>query len=126
MDAPLPHRAVPTLNEILHHESRELFRKSDPSSIRGNALLFPDFLESTSTWSQHHIIAFHMLDFNDVPIDCLYPQSYYPSIDDVVIARVEMLFTVSREDICQGRIDMIKLGPAFSFYRTLEDCLRTQ
>lgn len=74
----LLHRAVPTPNEVLHHESRQLFKKSDPSSIRGNALLFPDFLESTSTWSQRHIIAFHMLDFNDLLIDCLYPQLYYP------------------------------------------------
>ena len=35
-----------------------------------------------------------MLDFNDLPIDCLYPQVYYPPIDDVVIARVDALFTI--------------------------------
>jgi hypothetical protein len=129
MDAPLsslPHRAVPTPDEVLHHESRDLFRKSDPSSIRGNALLFPDFLESTSTWSQRHIIAFHMLDFNDLPIDHLYPQLYYPLIDDPVIAEVERLFTLSKEDVRQGKVDRVKTGSAFSFYRTLQDCLRTQ
>ena len=122
----LPHRAVPSADEMIRHESRDLIRKSDPKSIRGNALVFPDFLESTSTWSQRHIIAFHMLDFNDLPIDCLYPQMYYPPTDDPVIVEVERLFTLSKDDIRQGKVGRVATGPAFSFYRTLQDCLRTQ
>ena len=122
----LPHRAGPTVDELVHHEYRELIRKSDPSSLRGNALVFPDFLESISTWSQRHIIAFHMLDFNDLPIHSLYPQVYYPSTYDPVIAEVERLFTLSKADIQQGKVDRVTTGAAFSFYRTLQDCLRTQ
>ena len=31
------------------------------------------FLDSTSTWDQRHIIAFRMLDYNDLLLDHIYP-----------------------------------------------------
>ena len=116
----------PHPDDIMRHPWRVLIEKSEPNSITGNALLFSDFLESTSTWNQHHIIAFHMLDFNDLPIHCLYPQAFYPLIDDPVIIEVERLFTLSNDDIRQGKLDFVQTGPAFLFYRSLQDCLRTQ
>src|SRR6266496_6662501 len=76
-----------------------------------------------STWNQNHIIGFRMLDFHDLPIHYLYPQSYCPSTNDPVITEMGRLFTLSQE---VGETDRVKTGSAFSFYRTLQDCLRTQ
>src|SRR5271167_2332915 len=105
MNAPSlpPHRNIPTLNNVMRHQWRALIDKSEPNSITGNALLFSDFLESTSTWNQHHIIAFRMLDFNNLPIHSLYPSAFYPSIDDPVIAEAKTIFTLSNKDIQQGK-----------------------
>ena len=120
------HRKVPTIDDIMHHQWRAIIEKSEPNTITGNALLFSDFLESTSTWNQHHIIAFRMLDFNDLPIQCLYPESFCPLIDDSVVTDVKKLFTLSNEEIRHGKLDFAQTGPAFLFYRSLQDCLRTQ
>jgi hypothetical protein len=122
----LSHRNVPTTDDIMRHPWRVLTEKSEPNTITGNALLFSDFLESTSTWNQHHIIAFHMLDFNDVPINCLYPQAFYPLVDDPVIVEVDKLFNLSNEDIWRGKLNLVQTGPSFLFYRSLQDCIRTQ
>ena len=124
--SPLPHRNVPTTDEIMHHQWREVIETSQPNSISANSLAFPDFLESTSTWNQRHIIAFRMLDFNDLPLHCLYPQTFYPAADDPVIVKVNQLFILSQDDIRKGNFDMAQVGAAFSFYQALQDCLRTQ
>ena len=122
----LPHRNVPTTDEIMRHQWREVIETSQPNSISANSLAFPDFLESTSTWNQRHIIAFRMLDFNDLPLHYLYPQTYYPTADDPVIVKVEQLFILSQDEIRQGNFDMVQTGAAFSFYQAIQDCLRTQ
>jgi hypothetical protein len=33
-----------------------------------------------SKWNQHHIIAFHMLDVNYLPIESMYPVEFYPHL----------------------------------------------
>ena len=96
MDMPtssLSHREFPTDQDIIGHESLPIIRERQPNSINDNALAFPDFLESTSTWNQNHIIAFRMIDFNNLSIGHIYPLSYYPSTDDIVIAEAAKLFT---------------------------------
>jgi hypothetical protein len=125
VSSPLPHRNFPTIGDILHHQWREVIETSQPNSISANSLAFPDFLESTSTWNQRHIIAFHMLDFNDLPLNYLYPQEFYPTADDLVIIEVKKVFILSQNDIRKGN-NMIQTGVAFSFYQALQDCLRTQ
>jgi hypothetical protein len=124
--SPLSHRAFPTIDDIIRHPWKEVLEQSQPKSINANALSFPDFLSSTSTWNQRHIIAFRMLDFSDVPLQYLYPHKFYPLDDDPVLARANALFTLSRDDVQKGKIDMRETGAAFSFYRTLQDCLRTE
>jgi hypothetical protein len=122
----LPHRNVPTLQDITNHQWRQVIEKSQPNSISANALVFPDFLESTSTWNQRHIISFRMLDFNDIHISSMYPTSFYPSETDPVVQNVKKLFFLNRQDVRKGNFDITAIGAAFSFYKTLQDCLRTQ
>jgi len=66
-----------------------------------------------------------MLDFNDLPIGYLYPHTYYPPLDDPVIVEAAKLFNLSKDEIQHGNVNRFVMGPAFSFYRTLQDCLRT-
>jgi hypothetical protein len=88
----LSHRNVPSLEDIIRHQWREVIEKSQPNSISANVLTFPDFLESTSIWNQRHIISFQMLDFNDIPIINMYPALFHPSDIDLVIKNVTKLF----------------------------------
>jgi len=114
------------MTDISHHQWRDVVEKSQPNSISANALAFPDFLESTSTWNQRHIISFRMLDFNDLSISSMYPSLFHPSETDPVIINVKTLFRLSRDDVRKGNFDIVSIGATFSFYKTLQDCLRTQ
>jgi hypothetical protein len=125
-NAPISHRTIPTSDDVLHHQWREVIERTNPNSITNSALVFSDFLESTSNWNQHHIIAFRMLDFNDLPIQSIYPEEFYPSLDDPVILEARGLFTLSNDAVRKGKLDIRQTGAAFLFYRTLQDCLRTQ
>jgi hypothetical protein len=122
---PLPHRQFPDDEDINNHKLMQILKEQRPNSIRETALRFLDFLESTSTWNQIHIVAFRMLDFDDLPINYFYPYSYYPSIDDPVILEAAKLFKLSKEEIRHGKVNRFITGAAFLFYRTLQDCLRT-
>ena len=124
--SPTAHRDVPSMANISHHQWRDVLEKSQPNSISANALAFPEFLESTSTWNQRHIIAFRMLDFNDLPISNMYPALFHPVETDPVIATVKSLFCLSRDDVRKGNFDIVSIGATFSFYKSLQDCLRTQ
>ena len=121
----LSHRQYPIFENVIGHKAVQLIEGRRPNSIHDSGLVFPDFLESTSTWSQNHIIAFRMLDFNDLPISYLYPHSYHPPTDDPVIVEAAKLFKLSKDDIQHGNVNRFVTGPAFSFYRTLQDCLRS-
>jgi len=122
---PLAHRQFPRHEDVINHKSVQLIKERRPNSIHKNALVFLDFLESTSTWNQNHIFAFRMLDFNDLPVNYLYPYSYYPSTDDPVMLEVAKVFKLTKDEIRHGNLTRFITGPAFSFYRTLQDCLRT-
>jgi len=67
-----------------------------------------------------------MLDFNDQPLSHIYPQEFYPQADDKVISEVDRLFSMSKDDVRKGGFDMIQTGATFAFYRTLQECLRTE
>ena len=121
----LSHRQYPILEHVMGHKAVGLIKARQPNSIHEIGLVFPDFLESTSTWSQNHIIAFRMLDFNDLPISYLYPHTYYPPLDDPVIVEAAKLFNLSKDEIQHGNVNRFVTGAAFSFYRTLQDRLRT-
>jgi hypothetical protein len=125
-NSPLPHRNIPSFEDIVHRQWREVIEKSQPNSISANALVFPDFLESTSTWNQRHIISFRMLDFNDIPIFNIYPILFHPSETDPVIKAISKLFILTRDDVRKGNFDITATGATFSFYKTLQDCLRKQ
>ena len=125
MASALSHRQYPDKEDIIKHHTVQLISIRRPNTIRDSALAFPDFLESTSTWNQNHVIAFRMLDFNDLSINQLYPHSYYPSHDDPVIVEAIKLFKLSKDDFRRGDVNRFLVGPAFSFYRTLQDCLRS-
>jgi hypothetical protein len=120
------HRSIPTFDEIMQHELRPVVQHHDLNSIKRNAVMFSDFSLSTSNWNEHHIIAFHILDFNDLPVESVYPLDFLPPLDDPVVAEVGRLFTLSNKEIRTGKLDFRRTGAAFSFYRTLQDCLRTQ
>ena len=120
------HRSVPSVQEIAGHQWFTTIQESQPNSISANALRFPEFLDSTSTWNQRHIIAFRMLDFNDLPLSHIYPTEFYPQAHDKVISEVDRLFSMSKDDVRKGGFDMIQTGAAFTFYRTLQECLRTE
>jgi len=122
----LSHLAFPTRDDMVGHKSFKPISERQPNSIHDKALTFVDFLESTSTWNQNHVVAFRMLDFDDLSIHYLYPQEYYPSANDSVIAEVEKLFTLSKEDIRHGKFNRFTTGSAFSLYRALHDGLQTQ
>ena len=66
-----------------------------------------------------------MVDFDDLPISYIYPGSYYPSTDDPVVLEAAKLFKLSKDEIRQGTASRFVTGAAFSFYRALQDCLRT-
>ena len=102
--SPLLHRSFPTIDDTMRHQWREVLEQSQPNSISANALAFPDFLESTSTWNQRHIIAFRMLDFNDLPLHYLYPHEFYPLADDPVLVNAKQLFTLSKMISGKGRL----------------------
>ena len=121
----LSHRQYPAAEDVAGHNAVRLINARQPNSIHDVALVFPDFLESTSTWSQNHILALRMLDFNDLPISFLYPVSYHPPTDDPVIVEAAKLFKLSKDDVQHGNVNRFVAGPAFSFYRTLQDCLRS-
>jgi len=123
---PCSHRAVPNPEEIARHQWIEIVQRNQPNSIAANALAFPEFLDSTSTWNQRHIIAFRMLGFNDLPLSSIYPQHFYPQDDDKIISEIVRLFAVSKDDVRKGGFNMIQTGAAFPFYRTLQECLRTE
>lgn len=126
MNQPLPHRNVPSSDDIAAHELRRMIQEDRCNSITANAFTFLDFLEYTSSWNQRHIVALRMLDFNDLPVFNMYPQEYYPQIDDDVIFNMQRMFKLSKDNVRKGNFDATQTGPAFSFYRSLQECLRTQ
>jgi hypothetical protein len=99
------HRSIP-VQDITSHQWFTTIQESQPNSISANALRFPEFLDSTSTWNQRHIISFRVLDFNDLPLSYIYPTEFYPQTHDVVISQADRLFSISKDDVRKGAFDM--------------------
>lgn len=127
MGPSLEHRTVPSAANIEDHPFRRHIDADLDRSLIDNAARYGnEFLTSTSGWNLRHLIAFRMLDFNDIPIEYMYPRKFYPAADDPVISNVQKMFTLSQEDVQRGVFTPTQTGAAFIFYRTLRECIRTQ
>jgi hypothetical protein len=123
----LDYRTVPSAADIESHPFRRHIDTDLDRTLVDNAARYSDeFLTSTSGWNLRHLIAFRMLDFNDIPIEYMYPGKFYPADNDPVIANVQQMFTLSQEDVQKGVFTAMQTGAAFIFYRTLRECIRTQ
>ena len=127
MGPSLEHRTVPSAANIEDHPFRRHIGADLDRTLVDNAARYGnEFLTSTSGWNLRHLIAFRMLDFNDIPIEYMYPRKFYPAADDPVLSSVQQMFTLSQEDVQRGVFTAMQTGAAFIFYRMLRESIRTQ
>ena len=127
MGPSLEHRTVPSAANIEDHPFRRHIGADLDRTLVDNAARYGnEFLTSTSGWNLRHLIVFRMLDFNDIPIEYMYPRKFYPAADDPVLSNVQQMFTLSQEDVQRGVFTAMQTGAAFIFYRMLRESIRTQ
>lgn len=80
----------------------------------------PNFLKSTSKWTEQHLIAFKCL-LDNLPINRVLPVAYIPQDDDVTVQWVKRELSASEAEVRSGKTGF---GVAFSFYIQLAAVLQ--
>jgi hypothetical protein len=93
------------------------------STIRDYAMTAKNFLKSTSSWSELHIIAFRCLILNNLPISRVLPHSELVRDDDETMKLVFQHLSASEDDV-RSRQCLESLGPATIFYQQLQVVIR--
>jgi hypothetical protein len=93
------------------------------TTIMDFVMMSKNFLKSTSSWTELHIIAFRCLILENLPISRILPHSDLPSDDDETMKLVIKHLSDSEDDVRSGR-SSTSLGPATGFYQQLQVVLR--
>ena len=83
----------------------------------------PNFLKSTSKWTDAHLIAFRCLRLEDLPVSRIVPVSEIPYDNDHRMKLVIQHLSASEDDVRSGNAELA-FGPATTFYTQLQVVLR--
>lgn len=83
----------------------------------------PNFLKSTSKWSEQHLIAFRCLLLEHLPVSRIVPISELVGDDDPSMKLVDEHLLATERDVRSGDAER-RLGPASSFYQQLQAVIR--
>ena len=81
----------------------------------------PNFLKSTSKWTEQHLIAFKCLFLENLPVGRVIPFAYIPEDDDITIQWVKRELSATEEEVRTGKTGF---GMAYSFYLQLAAVLQ--
>ena len=119
MGPSLEHRTVPSAVNIEDHPFRRHIGADLDRTLVDNAARYGDeFLTSTSGWNLRHLIAFRMVDFNDIPIEYMYRGKFYPTADDPIIPMCNKCLLCPRRTFKEARLQQRKqVQPFYSIAR---------
>jgi len=81
----------------------------------------PNFLKSTSKWTEQHLIAFKCLFLENLPVGRVIPLAYIPEDDDVTVQWVKRELSATEGEVRSGKTGF---GMAYSFYLQLAAVLQ--
>ena len=81
----------------------------------------PNFLKSTSKWTEQHLIAFKCLFLENLPVGRVLPLAYIPKDDDVTVQWVKRELSATEAEVRSGKTGF---GMAYSFYLQLAAVLQ--
>lgn len=86
-------------------------------------VVLPNFLKSTSKWTEAHLTAFRCLRLENLPESRIVPLSEMPGDEDPRMKLVIEHLLASEDDIRSGTAELT-FGPATTFYTQLQVVLR--
>jgi hypothetical protein len=86
-------------------------------------VVLPNFLKSTSKWTEAHLTAFRCLRLENLPVSRIVPLSEIPDDEDPRMKLVFDHLLASEDDIRSGTAELA-FGPATTFYTQLQVVLR--
>ena len=86
-------------------------------------VVLPNFLKSTSHWTEAHLTAFRCLQLDNLPVSRIVPSSDMPDDQDPRMKLVIEHLSASEDDIRSGTAELA-FGPATTFYTQLQVVLR--
>jgi hypothetical protein len=117
-------------NDYRHIEASELLSLRfynnymfKPFSDIIDYVVLPNFLKSTSKWTEAHLTAFRCLRLENLPESRIVPVSEMPDNEDPRMKLVIEHLLASEDDIRSGTAELA-FGPATTFYTQLQVVLR--
>ena len=86
-------------------------------------VVLPNFLKSTSKWTEAHLTTFRCLQLENLPVSRIVPVSEMPDDKDPCMRLVTEHLLATEDDIHSGMAELA-FGPATTFYMQLQVVLR--